>query len=178
MKYIILISFILIINVSYAQYKPKYTKNNFSLSLLEPGVGLEYAIAPKSILKFRMALTSITYQQLTPNTDKNPISFSFHPLISAGYRNYYNIIKSKNNGFRIDNNSANYVSLNIMYLFKSFNTPENIIPIQGGPIPSILWGIQRSFSKSLFVDANFGPGYNILDGKFMLSSELSLGIHF
>ena len=46
MKYLKLILFLLVTNYSYAQYG-NYTSNNIAISLLEPGIALEYSIAPK-----------------------------------------------------------------------------------------------------------------------------------
>ena len=179
MKYLKLIFLILITNYSHAQYG-NYTTNNIALSILEPGIALEYSIAPKTTVRLRTAITSIAglYKQEVFGMEDYFISLTFHPISSFAIRNYYNIEKRDYNRQRTDYNSANYFSLSAIYLFKNMNeTDQGIIPPKGGFIPSFLWGFQRSFNNRLFFDINFGPGYHINESKIMPIGELSLGIH-
>jgi hypothetical protein len=165
---------------SKAQYN-NYTTNNIGLSLIEPGFGLEYSIAPKSTIKFRTAITTLTtaYKQQVLGMDDYFISYTFHPIASLAYRNYYNIAKRDNNRRRTDYNSANYFSLSAMYLFKNLNEPSatGAIAPKGGFIPAVLWGIQRSFNKRMFFDVNIGPGYKLDESKIIPMTELTFGIH-
>ena len=50
MKYLKLILLLMITNYSFAQYG-NYTTNNIALSILEPGIALEYSIAPKTTIQ-------------------------------------------------------------------------------------------------------------------------------
>ncbi len=171
---------LLMVKQSKAQYN-NYTSNNFGLSLIEPGIGLEYAIASKSTIKFRTAITALSsvYKQQVLGMEDYFISYTFHPIASIAYRNYYNIAKRDNNRRRTDYNSANYFSLSAMYLFKNINEPTETgaIAPKGGFIPSLLWGIQRSFNKRMFIDVNIGPGYHLDESKIIPMSELTFGIH-
>jgi hypothetical protein len=180
MKYIKVIIFLFVTNYSYGQ-NSGYTTSNLSLSLIEPGVGFEYAFGSKSSIRFRSAITSIAglYKQQVFGMEDYFVSFTFHPISSLAIRNYYNIEKRDYNGYRTDYNSANYFSLSAIYLFQNINNPteSNVLPPIGGFIPSFLWGAQRSFGNRLFFDLNFGPGYHINERKFMPMGELSLGIH-
>jgi hypothetical protein len=180
MKYLKLILFLLVTNYSYAQYG-NYTSNNIALSILEPGIALEYSIAPKTTVRLRTAITSFTqlYKQQVFGMEDYFISYSFHPIASFAIRNYYNIEKRSYNRRRTDYNSANYFSLSAIYLFKNINEPSEpeIIPPNGGFIPSFLWGFQRSFNNRLFFDINLGPGYHIKESRIMPMGEISLGIH-
>ena len=179
MKYLKLILFLLVTNYSYAQYG-NYTSNNIALSILEPGIALEYSIAPKTTVRLRTAITAVTglYKQQVFGMEDYFISYTFHPISSFAIRNYYNIEKRDYNRRRTDYNSANYFSLSAIYMFKNINeTEKGIIPPKGGFIPSFLWGFQRSFGNRLFFDINFGPGYHFNESKIMPISELSLGIH-
>jgi hypothetical protein len=163
-----------------AQYN-NYTTNNIGLSLIEPGFGLEYAIASKSTIKFRTAITALTtaYKQQVMGMDNYLVSYTFHPIASLSYRNYYNIAKRDNNRRRTDYNSANYFSLSAMYLFKNINEPTatGAIAPKSGFMPSLLWGIQRSFNRRMFFDVNIGPGYQLDESKIIPMSELTFGIH-
>ena len=179
MKYLKLILLLMITNYSFAQYG-NYTTNNIALSTLEPGIALEYSIAPKTTVRLRTAITAVTglYEETTFGMQSTFISYTFHPISSFAIRNYYNIEKRDYNRRRTDYNSANYFSLSAIYLFKNINeTEKGIIPPKGGFIPSFLWGFQRSFGNRLFFDINFGPGYHFNESKIMPMSELSLGIH-
>lgn len=179
MKYLKLILLLMITNYSFAQYG-NYTSNNIALSILEPGIALEYSIAPKTTVRLRTAITAVTglYEETTFGMQSTFISYTFHPISSFAIRNYYNIVKRDYNRRRTDYNSANYFSLSAIYMFKNINeTEKGIIPPKGGFIPSFLWGFQRSFGSRLFFDMNIGPGYHINESKIMPIGELSLGIH-
>jgi hypothetical protein len=180
MKYLKLFFFLFITNYSYAQYG-RYTTSNIAVSLIEPGIGLEYSIAPKTTIRLRTAITAFAqvYQLQNSGVEEVSIAYSFHPIASFAIRNYYNIEKRSYKRRRIDYNSANYFSLSAIYLFKNINeqTEPKLIPPTGGFIPSFLWGFQRSFSNKLFFDINFGPGYHINESIIMPMGEISLGIH-
>ncbi len=179
MKYIKVILFLFVSSYSYGQ-NSGYTTSNFSLSLIEPGIGFEYAFGNKSSIRFRSAITSIAglYKQQVFGMEDYFVSFTFHPISSLAIRNYYNIEKRDYNRRRTDYNSANYFSLSAIYMFKNINeTEEGIIPPKGGFIPSFLWGFQRSFNNRLFFDINLGPGYHIKESRIMPMGEISLGIH-
>jgi hypothetical protein len=170
MKLLKIIFFLIITNYSYAQYG-NYTSNNIAISLLEPGIALEYSIAPKTTIRLRTAVTAVTglYEEQVFGMQNTFISYTFHPISSFAIRNYYNIEKRDYNRRRTDYNSANYFSLSAIYLFQNINNPTepNVLPPKGGFIPSFLWGAQRSFGNRLFFDLNFGPGYHINERKFM-----------
>jgi len=180
MKFLKIIFLLIITNYSYAQYG-NYTSNNIALSLIEPGIALEYSIAPKTTVRLRTAVTAVSglYEEQSNGIQSTFISYTFHPIASFAIRNYYNIEKRDYNRRRTDYNSANYFSLSAIYMFKNINEPTNsqIIPPNGGFIPSFLWGFQRSFGNRLFFDINIGPGYHINESKIMPIGELSLGIH-
>ncbi len=105
MKYLKLIFIILITNYSHAQYG-NYTTNNIALSILEPGIALEYSIAPKTTVRLRTAITAVTglYEENTFGMQNTFISYSFHPISSFAIRNYYNIEKRDYNRRRTDYN--------------------------------------------------------------------------
>jgi hypothetical protein len=84
--------------------------------------------------------------------------------------------KRKKYGYVTENNSANYFSLSAIYVFKNLNDIPNSSNLpQIGLVPSILWGMQRKFSRKLFLDFNIGPGLNIQQNGLILSSEISFG---
>jgi hypothetical protein len=179
MKYIKVILFLLATSYSYGQ-NSGYTTSNFSLSLIEPGIGFEYAFGNKSSIRLRTAITAVAglYEENSYGIQNTFISYTFHPISSFAIRNYYNIEKRDYYRRRTDYNSANYFSLSAIYMFKNINeTEKGIIPPKGGFIPSFLWGIQRSFGNKLFFDMNIGPGYHINESKIMPIGELSLGVH-
>jgi len=122
MKLLKIIFLLIITNYSYAQYG-NYTSNNIAISLLEPGIALEYSIAPKTTIRLRTAVTAVTglYEEQVFGIKSNFISYTFHPISSFAIRNYYNIEKRDYNRRRIDYNSANYFSLSAIYMFKNIN---------------------------------------------------------
>ena len=125
MKYLKLTLLLLISNYSYSQYG-NYTTNNIALSILEPGIALEYSIAPKTTVRLRTAITAVTglYEETTFGMQSTFISYTFHPISSFAIRNYYNIEKRDYNRRRTDYNSANYFSLSAIYMFKNINETE------------------------------------------------------
>jgi hypothetical protein len=172
----ILILLFLVNHFSFSQTSNELTKNILTLSIIDPGISYEQSIGPASTLKFRTAITSATYIESGSTFELKNLQFSFNPLVSIGYRNYYNMSKRNRYGYNTENNSANYLSISAIYVFKNLNEiPNNSNLPQIGLVPSILWGMQRSFSRKLFFDFNIGPGLNIQQKGLILSSEISLG---
>ncbi len=175
MRYTLILLFF-VNHFTYSQSSDEFTKNILTISILDPGIAYEKSIGPTSTLKFRSAITSATYIEPGSMFELKNVSFTFNPLVSFGYRNYYNMSKRKKYGYRIENNSANYLSVSAIYVFKNLNEiPNNSNLPQIGLVPSILWGMQRHFSRKLFVDFNIGPGLNIQQNSLILSSEISFG---
>lgn len=151
----VICSFLIMTSVVYGQEKEiSVNKNLFKINLLPPGITYEHGFTNK----------------LTLNSDVNAgISYHYNsfsgsdwiifPYIDEQLRHYYNLEKRSLKGKRTANNSANFLAVGALYMFRGKGKYEYINDLDGFNLYSV-WGLQRTYNSKININLNMGLGYN------------------
>lgn len=108
--------------------------------------------------------------------------FALAPAISISPKWYYNLEKRANNGKRIKNNSANYLSAKLEYIPDWF-VISNTKDIHVNPTLAIIpnWGFRRNFADNFNYELRVGVGVGKIlekDYNLQVMPEISFKIGY
>jgi hypothetical protein len=189
MKKILFVFLLFVSQISLGQYyDPDYAKKQnekvslekviFSLDAFSPGLTIESAIGPQNSIVTSFATGIAISTVIYSNGDKESEVF-LYPLISASYRNYYNLDKRKQEGKPVAFNSGNYFGLHVSYQSEPFSNEGRIFnQYNTGFMAGPVWGIQRNGTFTF----NFcvGPGLFATDQNDLsltIIGDLSIGLN-
>ncbi len=155
------------LKISYSQNIEKsITGVQFGLFGLE--LYNESRIGEKFVLRSQLALNSMAFWG---GDFYRKSGYAIAPSINLQPKYYYNINKRSRKGKNIKNNSANYISMQTIYIPNWFviSNNDNIkISNQISLIPT--FGIRRNFGGNFNYEFKIGYGYNFLLEKNIIGS--------
>ena len=169
-KKIILLLLISIGTNCFSQDKPLTDITDITkVTFLSPGIGYEKRIAKYQSL-YIQAFMSISAGLAYSDTFGFTSGFDFDPALSIEYRYYYNFVKRRDKGRRVDMNSLNYLSPFFRTVFPKRNIPSSpgYFERRRRAVHSIggTWGMQRNYKGRFSLDLNIGVGYFFKEASY------------
>jgi hypothetical protein len=153
---------------------PGVKDNLFKVNFLVPGVEYEIGLDKYNTinLSFDIGFQIAVYD----NGFKTDTEIFIRPIIGGQFRHYYNFGARKSKGKVIKNNSANFVALDVTYMFKPFNQPSTET-FEAGSVFGIgpVWGINRTYETGFSLSLYIGAGYVLQDFKTDLFDTSGIG---
>jgi Protein of unknown function (DUF3575) len=169
MKNIFLLNLFLFFGSScFAQDSLSVSNNLLKLNIIRTGFSYEKSISKLSTLNVDANLTPFF---IRTNSGAN---VTFFPYLNGQYRYYYNLEKRHKKSKTVSGNSANYIAFGSSYYFKSLGVVK-YESFNNGFSTSVIWGLQRTNNKKMFININSGIGYNF--GK-TINSKIKPIINF
>jgi len=168
-KTFLIIAFYIITISANAQAK---TVSNHSLTIYTIGASYSY----EQTLGGKMTIIAhadllMSHMVWTPSG----FEYAIQPGLGLESRFYYNIGKRHNSGKNISYNSANYLSLECMYLFEPMVSQRVIFPYKFHISPN--WGIRRVYNDRWLLE--FNPGiYFFVDSLSKFSWRPRINLKF
>jgi len=155
--------------------------NKFKAYLLGTGLEREQKISKQSSIYFGAAIEAVV-----PFHPKQPINASdilridyvlnLAPVLSFGYKNYYNLAKRKKSLKIVENNSANYFGLEYnliapILINKRYTTNfvHSISPV---------WGFQNNIMENVNTELAIGPSFQTDFNYTRVSLLLRFGFNY
>lgn len=163
MKKILLTVTIIITTITYSFAQNNdlsVAKKQFKVNLLLlPSLDYEKGITSKSTIGVNLGTELLKATNTV--TDEFEIAGLF-PLIKGYYRYYYNFERRASKNKNTTRNSGNYLSFSTTYIHPSPIIKGNaVINDKSIIMPAAIYGLQRTYNKSLNLGLEFGLGYSI-----------------
>ncbi|MEE9361506.1 MAG: hypothetical protein V3U92_02800 [Cellulophaga sp.] len=138
-----------------AQSNYNVEKQQFKISILNPGFGYEVATGENTTVDLRLGTGLALRGASNVKTE-----FGIFPFFEGQYRWYYNFNRRKGKGKRTAHNSANYLALSST-LVSGKPLLGNLEGNEGywgnvGPV----YGLQRTYKRGFNLNLEFGFGYS------------------
>lgn len=155
--------------------------NKIKAYLLGIGLEREQKFTKSSTLYFGAAIESVVpYFPRRPEGASDVLgldqSFNFAPLLSIGFRNYYNLSDILKKGKSIKNNAGNFVGLEYNLIMPVLITNKSTTTSFSSLSP--IWGFQRSISKNKNIELAFGPSLQTDFKRYRISGLVRFGFNF
>lgn len=172
MKFLINLFLALFCVISFSQENKFKVTNLYGVQIGFHSIDLygEYSISNTSTIKTSFNLSGYYYDK----------SLSLIPVLNLSPRWYYNFNKRNSDGKNTQNNSANYLSLNMNYTPNWFTISKKEINrsefLQFIPT----WGLRRNINHHLNYEVSAGIGYerNLTKEKANLGVDVNLKLDY
>lgn len=157
MKYFLPLQIVLLVASSvWAQSKMPEVMTMHKVFFLNPSYEFEGRLSSRGTFVispgFGFALATQS-SSLGVDTD-----FFFAPVVSGGFRQYYNLAKRQREGRSIFGNSGNFLTVLCYIVGSPLNSPQVEVP-ESTVTPAVAWGFQRTYRQNLNVTFLVGIGY-------------------
>lgn len=141
------------------------TPNAWRVLFFLPGVAYETRLGPRITFATDLRITGYyEHSNIIASTGASGGSrYVIYPYFTAGFRRYYNLARRLYTGKSTKANSGNYLAIRGLYLFSPVlerQTAGTIFigakPKTGIPGVALLWGLQRTYRRNLYLNLNVG----------------------
>ncbi|MCL2098156.1 MAG: hypothetical protein FWH23_05285 [Bacteroidales bacterium] len=164
-KFFLIIAIHLIVTLANAQTET-VSNHSVSLHLISTTYNYEHPLSKKMTITGSVGL-AIPYWAW--HISSNGWAYAINPVLGLEPRFYYNMDKRNSKGKNTNYNSANYLSLDCYYMFKSVAN-KNTSRLSG-MIISPNWGIRRVYNGRWLLDFSLGIWCFQGSAEYFLGSE-------